>query len=174
MPPPLLSDPWRLPSGGPILCQITGHKSRVTALLDYVEARQNGNFLAGGDVRAVSGHHQEAVGLRQGGDIAGTLPVQRLHLRRDAGPFETGWKKVCEARLFVQSFDEGGLKQGELPRRRAAEDVDRGNHEQLESDHGGDGISRQAEYQRVAAATEDRGLARADGHGIKIKFRAQA
>ena len=43
----------------------------------------------------------------------------------------------------------------------------------MEGDHGGDGIAREAEYEFVAAASEDCGLARANRDGVEEKFRAE-
>jgi hypothetical protein len=42
--------------------------------LEYVGAGQNGNFLSGSDVRAVSGYQEKAIGMGERGDIAGALP----------------------------------------------------------------------------------------------------
>ena len=60
--------------------------------LQYIEARENGNCVAGGDGWAISIHKQETVCVRQGRYISGTLPPQDAHLRRcHAGPLETRW-----------------------------------------------------------------------------------
>ena len=56
---------------------------------------------------------------------------------------------------------------------RAAQEIDGGGDEELESDHRGNRIARQSEDEGVAAAAEDRRLARANSNRVKIKFGAQ-
>ena len=104
------------------------------------------------------------------GDVAGTLPRERTDFGGDAGPFEMGGKKVREPGLFMKSFGEVGFEKRKRARVGAAEHIDRGGDEELKSNHGGDGIPREAEDEGIAAAAEDGRLAGADGDGVKIKF----
>jgi hypothetical protein len=153
----------RTSEGGPI----------KTQELDYVEARQNGNFLSRGNVLAVSRNDDEAVCVRKCGDVARALPGKRLDFGRDAGPFEMSGKEVGESRFFVKRFGEVGFEKRQRTRAGAAEHIDCGRDEELEGDHGGDGIAREAEDKGVAAAAEYGGLPWADGDGVEIEFGAE-
>src|SRR5260370_13404606 len=141
--------------------------------LDYVEARQNGNFLSRGNVLAVSRNDDEAVGVGERGDVARALPCEGLDFGRDAGPFKMSGKEVGKAGLLMKRLGEVGFEKRKGARAGAAEHVDRGCDEELEGDHVGDGISWKAEHKSVSATAEDRGLAGADGDGVKIEFGAE-
>src|SRR5215469_4493629 len=146
----------------------------ATTLLEYVQAGQNGNPLSRGDVQAVRGNQEEAVGAPKGGNVAGTLPAKGRDTRGKFAPFEACREKVAEAGLFLDSFEQGGFEQRKRARRCAAKKVKRGNSEQLKGDHGGDGIPRQAEHPDVLATAEDRGPAGANGNRVKEEVRPQA
>src|SRR5579859_4902788 len=103
-------------------------------------------------------------------DVTGALPGERPDFGGDAGPFEMCGEEVGEAWFFVERFGEVGFEQRKRPRVGAAEDVDRGSDEELERDHGGDGIARETEHKGVAAATKDGRLARPNRDGVEIEF----
>ena len=79
------------------------------ALLEYVEAGENGNILSRTDVVAVSWNDEETVRAAEGGDIAGALPGQGVDPGRGLRPFEAGGEKVAQARLFTKGLGESGL-----------------------------------------------------------------
>jgi hypothetical protein len=142
--------------------------------LEYVETRQNGNFLSGRDVRAVSRDYQETVGASEGSDVARTLPGQGVYVGCRKAPVEACRQEVGEAGLFLERFAEGSLEPREWARLSAAENVQRGNHEKLERNHGGDWVAGETKDQGVTAAAKDRGLSGADSDSVEEKLGAHA
>ena len=80
------------------------------------------------------------------------LPAHGLHTRR---------QKVSQFAALVNRVREARAENRQRPRLRAAEQIDRGNHKQLERDHRRDGIARQAEHRLAAANSENGRPARA-------------
>src|SRR5712692_8903999 len=73
---------------------------------DDVLAEEDGDGFSDIDVRSVGSDDQEAVGGCQRDDVSGTLPAQRLDLRRCSAPFDPRGEKMREAWLFVQRFSQ--------------------------------------------------------------------
>ncbi len=81
---------------------------------------------------------------------------------------------MSETRLLIEWLGEGSVEEWERASICATENVNGGNDKQLEGDHGGDGIAREAEHGFVAATAKHGGLAGTNGDGVEIKFSAQA
>src|SRR2546427_11794134 len=74
---------------------------------------------------------------------------------------------------FVKCMCEPRPENRQRPRFRAAEYINRGGYKQLERDHCGYRIARQAEYRLAAAGPKNGRSALPDGHRIEYKIGAQ-
>src|SRR5215475_6678656 len=76
--------------------------------LEDIAAGENLDGVAGLEGLAVGGDDEEAVGLRECGDVARTLPVQRADLRLQVrmirGPFDARGEEMSEAGLLAHGF----------------------------------------------------------------------
>src|SRR6202049_2919740 len=75
--------------------------------------------------------------------------------------------------LFAQHGREPRAEDGQRPRLRTTENVDRGNYKQLERDHRRHRIAWQSEHRLASANSEDGGPAGPNSHGIVNELSAQ-
>lgn len=87
-------------------------------MLQDVAAGQDENGVAKGEIGAVGGDVEEAVAFGDSGEVAGTLPAERLDRWRDGGPIEASGKKMGQAGFFVERLAEMGLQKWKRRGRR--------------------------------------------------------
>ncbi len=97
-----------------------------------------------------------------------------LRVRHWAIGWTAGRKWVMPG-FSLSGLGERGLQEWKRSWRSAAEKIDCRSDEELERDHGGNGIARQAEnwFVRHKVVRKDRGLSRANRHGVEIKVGAE-
>jgi len=69
--------------------------------LRYILSQPDGDFFAGGDFVAVGGNDQETIGSCNGGDVAGTLPLESCDMRLSPLPSDMSRQEMRHSRLFV-------------------------------------------------------------------------
>ena len=80
---------------------------------------------------------------------------------------------MCQWRPLADWRSEPSTEKRQRARRGTAQDVNRGQNEQLKGHHGRDRIAGQAEDKFVAAGTEDGRTARTNRHGVEEELGAQ-